>query len=100
MNLGIIFVALSTISLLDLWLLLREENGCVEIVDLGQRMIVDYVHDLGFLNPIIGLKSPRYDKRYRYCSICRGALLTVSKLCPRCGLRLRSKPRREKLRST
>jgi hypothetical protein len=80
----------------DLWLLLRRENGCVEIFDLGQRMIDDYALDgLGLLT-IVGMKSPRYCKGYKYCSSCREAFLTVSKLCPRCGLRLRSKPRRVK----
>jgi hypothetical protein len=84
----------------DLWLMLRRENGYVEIFDSGQRMIDDYTPDLGLLNTIIGMKSPRYGKGYRYCSSCREAFLTVSKLCPRCGLRLRSKPRRENLRNT
>ncbi|MCL7383450.1 MAG: hypothetical protein LZ172_08195 [Thaumarchaeota archaeon] len=42
----------------------------------------------------------RYGKGYRYCSSCREAFLTVSKLYPRCGMRLRSKPRREKLKNT
>jgi hypothetical protein len=80
----------------DLWLLLRRENGYVEIFDFGQRMIDDYAPDgLGLLT-IVGMKNPRYGKGYRYCSSCREAFLTVSKLCPRCGLRLRSKPRRVK----
>jgi hypothetical protein len=84
----------------DLWLLLRRENGHVEIFDLGQRMIDDYTPDgLGLLT-IVGMKSPRYGKGYRYCSSCREAFLTVSKLCPRCGLRLRSKPRRENPKNT
>jgi len=87
-------------SYVDLWLLFRRENGRVEIVDLGQRSLDDYAPDLGFLNPIIGLKRPRYDKRYRYCSSCREAFLTVSKLYPRCGLRLRSKLRKERFGNT
>ena len=68
----------------------------MEIIDLGQRMIDDYAPDgLGLLT-VVGMKSPRYGKGYKYCSSCREAFLTVSKLCPRCGLRLRSKPRRVK----
>jgi uncharacterized paraquat-inducible protein A len=72
----------------------------VETTDSGHRSLDDYTPDLGFLNTIVGMKSPRYDKGYRYCSSCREAFLTVSKLCPRCGMRLRSKPRREKLGNT
>jgi hypothetical protein len=84
----------------DLWLLLRRENGCVEIIDLGQRMIDDYAPDgLGLLT-VVGMKSPRYGKGYKYCSSCKEAFLTVSKFCLRCGLRLRSKPRKEKLKNT
>ncbi|MCL7397189.1 MAG: hypothetical protein LZ167_07220 [Thaumarchaeota archaeon] len=72
----------------------------MEIFDFGQRMIDDYTPDgLGLLT-IVGMKSPRYCKGYKYCSSCREAFLTVSKLCPRCGLRLRSKPRRENLKNT
>jgi hypothetical protein len=87
-------------SYVDLWLMLRRENGCVEIIDFGQRSLDDYTPDLGLLNTVVMLKSPRYGKGYRYCSLCRQAFLTVSKLCPKCGLRLRSKPRRERFRNT
>jgi len=84
----------------DLWLLLRRENGYVEMIDLGQRRLDDYTPDgLGLLT-VLGMKSPRYGKGYKYCSSCREAFLTISKLCPRCGMRLRSKPRRENLRNT
>jgi hypothetical protein len=74
----------------------KREDGCMKINYLGQRNLDDYTPDLGLLNTVIGMKSPRYGKGYRYYSSYREAFLTVSKLCPRCGLRLRSKPRRVK----
>jgi predicted amidophosphoribosyltransferase len=69
------------------------------MIDLGQRSLDDYAPDgLGLLT-VVGMKSPRYGKGYKYCSSCREAFLTISKLCPRCGMRLRSKPRRENFRN-
>jgi hypothetical protein len=80
-------------------LLLGRENRYVEMIDLGQRSLDDYAPDgLGLLT-VVGMKSPRYGKGYKYCSSCREAFLTISKLCPRCGMRLRSKPRRENFRN-
>jgi len=74
--------------------LVQRRDGCVEIIDVGQRVIDDYVPDLGFLNLVIGLTNPRYNEGYRYCSSYREAFLTVPRFCSRCRLRL-SKPRRE-----
>jgi len=78
----------------DLWLMVRKMDGYVEIFEIGQRRIDDYIIELGFFNPVIGLKSPRYSEGYRYCGRCREAFLTISRNCPRCGSRLRSKPKR------
>ena len=70
------------------------EDGYIEIFEIGQTRIDDYIIDLSFFNPITGLKNPRYSKEYRYCGRCREAFLTISRNCPRCGSRLRSKPKR------
>ena len=70
------------------------EDGYIEIFEIGQRRIDDYIIELGFFNPITGLKNPRYGEGYRYCGRCREAFLTISRNCPRCGSRLRSKPKR------
>ena len=78
----------------DLWLMVRRMDGYVEIFEYGQRRMDDYILDLGFLNPVTGLKSPRYRKGYRYCSSCGEAFLIDYEHCPRCGSRLRSKPKR------
>jgi len=43
----------------DLWLMFRKENGCVEIVVLGQRMIDDYAPELGILKPCCRLEESR-----------------------------------------
>ena len=55
------------------------EDGYVEIFEIGQRRIDDYIIELGFFNPITGLKNPRYSKEYRYCGRCREAFLTISR---------------------
>ena len=79
----------------DLWLMVRKNgDGYVEIFEYGQRRIDDYILDLSFFNPVTGLRSPRYYKGYRYCSSCREAFLIDYEHCPRCGSRLRSKPKR------
>jgi hypothetical protein len=52
----------------------------MEIADLGQGSLDDYVLDLGLLSTVVGMKRPRYGKGYRYCSSCREAFLTVSAL--------------------
>ncbi len=79
---------------IDLWLMVRKTDGYVEIFEHGQRSIDDCILELSFMNPIVGLKSLRYRKGYRYCSSFREAFLIDSKYCLRCGSRLRSKPKR------
>jgi len=83
----------------DLWLMVRKMDGYIEIFEIGQRRIDDYILELSFFNPINGLKSPRYYKGYRYCSSCREAFLANWNHCPRCGTLLRSKPRRNSYRT-
>jgi len=84
----------------DLWLMVRKNgDGYVEIFEIGQRRIDDYIIELGFFNPITGLKNPRYSEGYRYCGRCRKAFLTISRNCPRCGSRLRSKPKKKHRKS-
>jgi len=83
----------------DLWLMVRKMDGYVEIFEIGQRRIDDYILELSFFNPITGLKSPRYYKGYRYCSSCGEAFLANWNHCPRCGTLLRSKPRRNSYRT-
>jgi len=78
----------------DLWLMVRKMDGYIEIFEIGQRRIDDYIIELGFFNPVTGLKNPRYGEGYRYCGRCREAFLTISRNCPRCNSKLRSKPKR------
>ena len=46
----------------DLWLMVRKMDGYIEIFEIGQRRIDDYIIELSFFNPFTGLKSPRYYK--------------------------------------
>lgn len=81
----------------ELWLIVRKNYSFVEIFEAGQRKIDDYILDVSFFNPIIGLKSPRYDRGYRYCSRCREGYLVDVRSCPKCGSPLRTKPRSRKM---
>ena len=74
--------------------MVRKVDGYVEIFEIGQRRIDYYIIELGFFNQFTGLKNLRYSEGYRYCGRCREAFLTDSRNCPRCGSRLRSKPKR------
>jgi len=80
----------------ELWLYARKIDGKIIFFDEFNKKIDDYIIEFNLFNNIVGSKSPRYSKGYKYCSRCEEAFLINTKNCPRCGSSLRTKPRRIK----
>ena len=80
----------------ELWLYARKIEDEIIFFDEFEKKIDDYIIEFNPFINIVGSKSPRYSKGYKYCSKCEEAFLVNTKTCPRCGATLRSKPRRIK----
>jgi len=81
----------------ELWVWVRREDGGYRLIEYREdpQLKLDEFEQTPF-KPVPACRMPRYGRGMGWCSRCGLAYPPEFKTCPRCGTKLRSRPRNKR----